>query len=382
METVPERRCPLHDNVDRRKSADVAIRNTKPHEGSHWVKKPGVARKILRSKNARQAGASADMVKFKNPEHAPVFFLDGTDHSNKRRKTQRFLSPQAISDQHYLIMKKVSGELIEELKKQGHAKLENLSFILAIEVVSEILGSSLMMASNSTLARTFQHAKRAFHLFVFFAMDVRPAIKARRTSRKEDAISFYLDEGYSNFSIVIECLTYGTAGMLTTREFIIMVAWYLFENEPLRERFLAGDVKTQLSILMEILRLEPVAALIHRRVNEVVDGVEKNPLPPGEKYGIDIRTANIDEEMVGECPFALDPDRAVRQKDSGRYLSFGDGPHSCPGWQVALQETRIFLEQLFRVPGIKLDRNPDISWNNQLGSYELRNADISCVKAD
>jgi cytochrome P450 len=399
METTSAASCPMHDNVDRRKSADIARRHTKPDDGAHWVRNPGVARRILRSKNARQAGASADFVKFDNPEQAPVFFLDGADHFNKRRKTQRFLSPQAISDQHFVIMRKVTEDLISELRKKGHARLEDLSFTLAIEVVGEILGltnsdrnhrarriqnvlyASIMNAGDSAAARLWLNLKRAFYLGIFFVADVRPAIKARKTAPKSDAISFYIEEGYSNMAIVIECLTYGTAGMLTTREFIIMVAWYLFEDAALRERFLASDMKGQLAILMEILRLEPVAAMIHRRVNEAVEGVEANPLPPGEKYGIDIRAANVDEEMVGECPFAVDPDRAARQKDSGRYLSFSDGPHSCPGWQVALQETRIFLEQLFRVPGLRLDRNPDISWNSQLGSYELRNADISCSRS-
>ncbi len=157
-----------------------------------------------------------------------------------------------------------------------------------------------------------------------------------------------------------------------------MAAWYLFEDEQLRERFLQGDMRDQMAILMEILRLEPVAAMIHRRVHEEVEGVEDTPLPEGELYGVDIRSANVDEEMVGECPFAVDPDRAKRVKDTGRYLSFGDGPHNCPGWQVALHETRIFLEHLFKVPGIKLERDPDISWNDQLKSYELRHAVVTC----
>jgi cytochrome P450 len=363
------------------------------------VKNPTLARKILRSKESRQAGASADLVKFKNPEHAPVFFLDGIEHFNKRRKTQRFLSPKAISELHFVVMNKVSEDLIRQLRARGNAKLEDLSFSLAIEVVGEILGltnsdqatrairiqrvlkSSIANAGSSKLSRFFQNIARAYHLGVFFLADVRPAINARKIAPKNDAISVYLEEKYSYFSIVIECLTYGTAGMLTTREFIIMVAWYLFEDEQLRARFLGADANEQMAILMEILRLEPVAALIHRRVYEEVEGVGEKPLPPGEKYGIDIRAANVDEELAGACPFKLDPDRAKRVGDQGRYLSFGDGTHSCPGWQVALHETRIFLQQLFQVPGITLEREPDISWNDQLGSYELRNADISCERS-
>ena len=176
--------CPLHDNTDKRKSAPLAIANTRPDDGAHWVKNPLLAKKILGNKTARQAGAGGDVVNFKNPDSAPVFFLDGPEHFKKRRMTRRFLSPKAISDQHFVVMNKVTQDLL--------------------------------------------------------------------------------------------------------------------------------------------------------------------------------------------------PERAKRQKDLGRYLSFGDGPHSCPGWQVALHETRIFLEQLFRVPGIRLQRTPALSWNAQLGSYELRDAVIAC----
>ncbi len=387
--------CPMRDNTDRRKSAKIASENTRPSPGAHWIRNPDLARQILRNKHSLQAGASAESLHYKNPEHAPVFFLDGEEHFNKRRKTQRFLSPKAVTEQHYRIMEQWAKTLLDEFQRKGSARLEDISFQLAIEVVGEILG--LTNSNQAARARRIQRVlyasiaqdrsglrgvlvnlKRALHMGVFYLFDVRPAINARIREPREDAISFYLDEGYSRLSIVVECLTYGTAGMLTTREFIVMAAWYLFEDAALRERFLAGDMKEQMAILMEILRLEPVAAMVARRVHEPVEGVADTPLPPGELYSIDIRAANVDEAMVGECPFAFDPDRAKRMRDTGRYLSFSDGPHNCPGWQVALHETRIFLEHLFRVPGIRLEREPDMSWNAMLGSYELRNADISC----
>ncbi len=391
--------CPLHDTGDHRKSAELATANTRPDIGAYWVKNPVFAKQILQHKKALQAGAGAEFVRMDNPEHTSVFFLDGVDHFNKRKKTQRFLSPQAVSKQHYKVMEQVSRQLLEEFQRAGTAKLEDISFTLAIEVVGEILG--LTNSNQSARARRVQRVlhtsiakskrglqgvllniKRAIFTYWFFLMDVRPAMRARKKQPKNDALSFYLEEGYSDKAIIIECLTYGTAGMITTREFIVMAAWYLFEDTALRDRFLNADVQGQMAILMEILRLEPVAAMIHRRVEEEMTAPGGVTLPPGQLYGIDIRKNNVNEEMVGECPFAVDPDRATRMKDLGRFLSFGDGPHSCPGWQVALHETRIFLQQLFRVPGIRLDRAPDIGWNEQVKGYELRNADISCQKID
>ncbi len=391
--------CPFRNNADRRKSAAIAIDNTRPDPGAHWVKNPGIARKILRSRNALQAGAGAEFLKYDNPEHAPVFMLDGEEHFRKRQKTQRFLSPRAVADQHFRVMSEVTEKLLADFKHRGEARLEDISFQLAVEVVGEILGltnsdqgararriqrvlHSSITQGGSGLSGWWLNLKRALFTAIFFQRDVKPAIKARKASPKNDAISFYLEEGYSNPAIIIECLTYGTAGMLTTREFIVMAAWYLFEDESLRQRFLGGETREQTAILMEILRLEPVAAMIHRRVHEPVEGLEESPIPAGQLYGIDIRAANVDEEAVGECPFDVDPERARRMKDTGRFLSFGDGPHSCPGWQVALHETRIFLDQLFRVPGLALAREPDISWNDQLKSYELRNARITCESSE
>jgi cytochrome P450 len=89
---------------------------------------------------------------------------------------------------------------------------------------------------------------------------------------------------------------------------------------------------------------------------------------------------NTDEAIVGSCPFALDPDRAARQKENGRYMSFGDGAHNCPGWQVALHESRIFLDRLMRIPGVHLKREPDMGWNPGVQGYELRNAIVACQR--
>jgi cytochrome P450 len=62
----------------------------------------------------------------------------------------------------------------------------------------------------------------------------------------------------------------------------------------------------------------------------------------------------------------------------GPYMSFGDGPHRCPGAQVALHETRLFLERMFRLPGIRLFSEPQISWNPFIQGYELRGAVVAC----
>jgi hypothetical protein len=52
-----------------------------------------------------------------------------------------------------------------------------------------------------------------------------------------------------------------------------------------------------------------------------------------------------------------------------------------PGWQVALHETRVFIDRLLRIPGVRLERAPDMVWNSPLMSDELRNAIVTCDRA-
>jgi cytochrome P450 len=204
-------------------------------------------------------------------------------------------------------------------------------------------------------------------------------VRERRKQRRDDIISQVLDKGYSDRAIMIECLTYATAGMVTTREFMVMVAWYMFERPELREQFLSADEDGQFLLLHEILRLEPIAGLIYRRVDEELQStVLGQPVTAGAKFAIDLRAVNSDEAIVGPCPFALDPERAKRQNQNSTFMSFGDGSHRCPGSQVALYETRIFIDRLLRVPGIRLERAPEMHWNAPLMSYELRNAIVAC----
>jgi cytochrome P450 len=171
-------------------------------------------------------------------------------------------------------------------------------------------------------------------------------------------------------------MTYAAAGMVTTREFIVMAAWHMFERDALRARYLAGTDEEQLAILEEILRLEPVASMLSRRAVEEMPESQLGSMPAGTLFHIDIRAANLDEAAVGPCPHALDPDRSA--KSGAASLSFGHGAHRCPGSQVAMHESRIFLDRLLRLPGIRLKRAPKIGWHNMLMSYELRKAIVTC----
>ena len=79
----------------------------------------------------------------------------------------------------------------------------------------------------------------------FYVHDITPALRARRKAPGDDILSELIARRASWRMILTECMTYAAAGMVTTREFIVMAAWHLFERPELRADFLAGDEARQ-----------------------------------------------------------------------------------------------------------------------------------------
>jgi cytochrome P450 len=381
--------------LDDRKSARIAAEHVKPEAGAQVVSNFLLARDVLRSAAMLQGGLPDNLMMFGSDSgQMPVFFLDGEPHRRKRAEIARFFTPTAIATRYRIVMEQMSDRLLSRLRSEGRGQLDRISFELAVAVGADIVGltnsaggpmarridrvmSSGIARSSNPLIHRLLNLRQGLHALNFFLRDVRPAIAARRKERAEDVISHLVDEGYPDKAILIECMTYAAAGMVTTREFIVMAAWHLFERADLREYFVHGSEDDQFALLDEILRLEPVASMLQRRATEDLS-CRSGTIPAGARVSLDIRAANVDTAVVGECPYAIDPDRAKRVNVNSTHLSFGDGRHRCPGAQVAMHETRVFLDRLFRVPGIRLERAPDLQWCEELQSYELRNAIVIC----
>lgn len=390
----------LSNQDDERKSevaADIGIPDRRD-VGLVRIVDFDLARQLLRSGGVRQAGFRAELLeRFTGRTHAPVLFQDGEAHQKQRSATARFFAPKVVATRYRDLMENLSDRLVERFRSTGHAELDAMSLEMAVAVAAEIVGltQSDQVGMSQRLNRFFaaSGSRRGwpsafggfiagqYRMLAFYLCDVRPAIRARRAARKEDLISHLIDLGYSDREILTECLTYGAAGMATTREFIVMAAWHLFERPDLRRRFLDGGEPVQLAILEEILRLEPVVGALYRRTERELKldghGVATT-LPAGTLVKIDVRAMNSDPAASGGCPFKLDADRDLRaSKASASLMSFGDGPHKCPGASVALQETAIFLNRLFRVPNVRLTGPPRVGWNPLISAYELRGAQIA-----
>ncbi|WP_030539739.1 cytochrome P450 [Sphingobium sp. DC-2] len=381
--------CPFGQKGDDRKSA-AASAGGGTVDPDLRTRDFAEARAVLRSDQARQAGFLAEQVgRIGSATRQPILFLEGEAHRVQRSATARFFTPKIVTSRYRELMIELSDSLISRFRRDRRARLDQMSLELAVAVASQIVG--LTNSDPAGLARRLDvfftgdfHRPRGklaafafflrsqFRVLAFYYRDVRPAIRARKRQRQDDVISHLIGQGYNGREILTECLVYGAAGMATTREFIVMAAWHMLEREDLKTAFLTADEGGQIALLEELLRLEPVVGYLYRRMPQDA------PAQPGAAIAVDVRAANTDAAAFGDRVCEVVPGRQVSAKYGNAGLSFGDGEHRCPGAQVALQESCLFLDRLLRVPGLTLEHAPSLAWNPLVTGYELRNAVIAC----
>lgn len=167
--------------------------------------------------------------------------------------------------------------------------------------------------------------------------------------------------------------------MATTREFISMATLHLLRDDALRARYVRADEPERYAILHEILRLEPIVGHLYRRAQRgfsFTDGGHTYTVEPGDLLDLFIRQANADPTTVGDAPLDLRPARPLPRGIGLEVMSFGDGPHKCPGNALAIQETDILLTRLFAHP-VRLVREPHLSWDDIISGYALRDVAVA-----
>jgi cytochrome P450 len=306
-------------------------------------------------------------------------------------QTARFFTPNTVQQRHLPLMESVADQLMGELSRARKADLNHLTGRMAAGVVSEVVGltGSPLPDLTRRLDRIL-HADldigfnlRQFPAFLkvqwlvqqFFNKDVRPAIRARRAAPKEDLISHLISKGRTDAEILIECITYGSAGMVTTQEFICVAAWHMLRNPDLRERYLTGDKDQRQRILYELLRLEPVVGHLYRRAAADLqidsDGAQVD-IAAGALIDLHLYEINADARVVGAAPFEFDSARPLEKGMNNAVMGFGSGPHRCVGEYLAIAESDVFLQRLLALPGLRILQEPRLGRNESIQGYELR----------
>ncbi len=395
--------CPVdHGNLSARRMPFETQGNHPPvmqdAHGVWHVRDYEIAKKIMRGQKTRQAGFGSELVRqlpgnFMKNE--PVLYQDGAEHKAQRRELARFFTPKTTSSNYRRLMERYAHEMLAELYAKGRVELSDLTMTMAVQVAAQVVGltSSVLpgMAGridafiqqtdlDSTIAEfrwepkaILSHLQNQSRMGKFYLLDVKPAIMRRKRKPQDDVISHLVAQGYSDAEIMVECITYGTAGMVTTREFIVFATWHMLENEALRQQYLAAEEADRYQILEEILRLEPVVSHLFRRTTEPIEISDELTISADSLIDLHIYAINTDETIVGAQPNAVCPLRELPRGTLPPMMSFGDGRHRCPGAFLAIQETDIFLYKLLAIPNLKLVSKPVIGFKDIIKGYETRN---------
>lgn len=377
--------------------------------GSVWrIRGLAAARQVLQARSATtQAGFTAEAIPKGFFRHHPILVSDGPLHDEQRKKVARFFAPAVVARRHRAGIEARAAAFVEAAANEGEKfPLDDLALRFSVDVTREIVGinhSSLegmcrrlvsffnqppLDITKPDFGRTRgQWARAAVNALVpivrFYLADVRPAIRALRRNPGDNVVSHLIAEGCSNTDILVECVTYGTAGMVTTREFITMAAWHLLDDERLRDRYLGAGEDERFAILHEILRVEPVVGHLYRRVQqplEITDGDATWTMSAGDLVDICVRQTNTDPHAVGRDPGQICPERSLPHGVDATGLSFSDGAHKCPGRSLALTETDSFLTHLLRRDP-RLVTAPALGWDNLIEGYTLRGLELRFPRA-
>jgi cytochrome P450 len=393
---APHQKCPVdHSKLSGqkipRRSHDQEQTIMRGSDGTYHIYGFAEARAILRMEGTKQRGFGAERFeKLPKSMRDPILYMEGEAHQAQRTKTARFFTPKTTDEQYRGFMERFSDEILEEFKRDKRADLSDLSMKLAVQVAAQVVG--LTDSSRPGMAKRIEKffeqpsdnaplfkrvigfLRNQLNVYQFFNLDVKPAIEARKKNPKEDVISHTLKEGYTPIEILTECVTYGAAGMVTTREFICFAAWHLLEHEELKKQYLDADEKTRYKILHELLRLEPVVERLHRKALrdlEVPTSEGSITIPEGSDIVLYIDFSNTDTSVVGEASLSACPVRELPRGIPDAVMSFGDGHHRCPGAYVAIQETDIFLQRLLRLNPV-LEHAPSTTWKDLVSGHEVR----------
>lgn len=368
-------------------------------DGDLWrIRSMEVARQVLRARHGTtQAGFTAEAIPQGFLKNHPILFSDGPLHDEQRSKVARFFAPKIVASRYQELMDAAADAVMREAEQADSFDLDELSLYFTVEVTAEVVGltNSRVKPMARRLVKFFnqpafditrkdlgrtnrQWAQAALNglwpVLRFWFADVRPAIRARRRRPQEDVISHLIAEGYGNVDILVEATTYGTAGMVTTREYICMAAWHLLKHDALRARYLAAGEKERHAILHEIIRLEPVVGHIYRRAQtdiEITDGDDSWTIARGDLIDLYIRHANADPQAVGEQPLNLCPQRELPRGVNETVMSFGDGAHKCPGQHLAISESDALLRRLL-AKDVAIVHEPVMGWDELISGYMLR----------
>ncbi|MEU0541186.1 cytochrome P450 [Nocardia sp. NPDC005978] len=293
-----------------------------------------------------------------------MFTADGAEHRRLRIKTTQALTPRRLEALRPTI-ERLTKELLDDLDEAGRdgavVDLKQVfAYPLPMQVVSELMGvprsdQAMLLAWYkaffSMLTPQDERLRVIDELDVYFTEMVR-----RKTAEPGDDLTSALilaDEGgepLTEEEVVGNLKALVAAGHETTVSLIVNATRALLSRPEQLALLRSGDTEWKQAI-EETLRYDgPVTHLLMRFATEDIT-VGDTVIDKGEGVVISYRAVGRDPQIHGDDADDFD----ITRPTAARNISFGYGPHICPGAALARLEAAIGLPALFdRFPGLNL----------------------------
>ena len=301
----------------------------------------------------------------------------GRLHRNRRRLENAQFRPTALSEFEFELFPPVLDKLVGETAAAGECDLFPLGELLSIVLAAKRAGFDLDVndrTEHETLVAYVDEFSQASAIVDARDPDaIRSNVKTALSgfaekfgypsiNKRREALAAVdrgdLDEAQlphdiltalvrnqadagleltDDFLIVREAATYLQGGIHTSSQTLINGLDLLFEVMPSHPNWwglLQSDRDFAQRCVHETLRLRPTTPKAKRRAEESTS-VGDVDIEAGTLVVLDLHAANRDASLFGADADRFNPDRSLPPTVPRWGLSFGGGPHICPGRKVA-----------------------------------------------
>lgn len=293
-----------------------------------------------------------------------MFTVDGAEHRRLRIKTTQALTPRRLEALRPLIERFVK-ELLDDLDAaSADGAVVDLKQIFAYPLPMRVV-SELMGVDKADHAMLLDSYKKFFSMLtpqderlqVLADLDVyyEKMVRDKTATPTDDLTSALIqaDEGgepLTEEEVVGNLKALVAAGHETTVSLILSAVRALLTNPDQLEKVRAGEYEWKAAI-EETLRFDgPVIHLLMRFAIEDIT-IGDTVIEKGEGVVMSYRAIGRDTAIHGDDADEFD----ITRPTAHRNISFGYGPHICPGAALARLEAAIALPALFeRFPDLRL----------------------------
>ncbi|WP_406151664.1 cytochrome P450 [Streptomyces sp. NBC_01012] len=292
-----------------------------------------------------------------------MFTVDGDEHRRLRTKTSQALTPRRLEAIRPAI-EKFTEELLDALAEQGEDGVVDLKAVFAQPLPMKVVG--LLMGVDEALHPMLTRQYKAFfsmltpqedrlallaELDVFYAELVR-----EKTVHPTDDLTSALilaEEGgkpLTEEEVVGNLKAMVAAGHETTIGLVLNAVRALLAHPDQLRKVLDGEIPWE-TVVEETLRWDtPTTHLLMRFATEDIK-VGDQVIAKGEGVVISYRAIGHDAAQHGDAAASFD----ITRPTPIRHMTFGHGPHICPGAALSRVEAGIALPALFgRFPDLRL----------------------------